>query len=78
MNYDGKEKISWKLIEVAWKSKADLAIIPMQDFLGLDNSARFNSPGSVGGNNWKWRVMKEQLSDKLANKIKKLTVESDR
>ncbi len=78
LDYDGKEKISWKLLEVAWKSKADLAIAPMQDFLGLDNSARFNSPGSVGGNNWKWRVKKEQLSKELARKIKKITVESRR
>lgn len=71
------EKISWRLIEAAWESKADIAIAPLQDFLGLDNSARMNIPGTVGGN-WEWRVKKSQLNDELAMKIKMLTIQNDR
>ena len=76
MKYDGKD-ISFKLIKLAWESRTDVAIAPMQDFLDLDNKARFNSPGTVEGN-WQWRVKKEQLSNQLAEKIKALTLQSSR
>jgi 4-alpha-glucanotransferase len=42
------------LIEAAYGSRAALAIVPMQDLMGLDSSARMNSPGTVLGN-WRWR-----------------------
>jgi len=71
------KKISWRLLEAAWKSRADFAIAPMQDFLGLDNSARMNTPGTIGGN-WEWRVKQSQLTDELAARIRKLTLESER
>jgi len=66
------ENVSGKLIQTAWESIADIAIAPLQDFLDLGNEARFNSPGITTGN-WEWRVKKEQLSDKLAEKIKTIT-----
>lgn len=78
LQYDGKDKISWELIKLAWKSKADLAIVPMQDLLCLDNSARFNSPGSVGGTNWKWRVRKDDLTPQLENKIRSFSLKYKR
>ncbi len=39
------------------QSVANLCIIPMQDYLGLDNSARMNQPSTLG-KNWKWRLKK--------------------
>jgi 4-alpha-glucanotransferase len=36
-------------------SVAQLAVLPMQDLLGLDARARFNTPGTVSGN-WSWRL----------------------
>jgi len=45
----------WALIETAIASVAQLAIIPMQDLLALDSKARFNTPGTLGGN-WQWRL----------------------
>ena len=44
----------------------------MQDFLDLPESCRMNMPGPAE-NNWNWRMKPNQLSDELAEKIKKLT-----
>ena len=41
------------LVELAWSSPAPLAIVPMQDLLGLGSSARMNRPGTRRGN-WRW------------------------
>ncbi|MGX8774451.1 MAG: 4-alpha-glucanotransferase [Bacillota bacterium] len=45
------------LIEKALTSRADLCIIPLQDYLHLGSEARTNIPGTVGGN-WCWRLTK--------------------
>jgi 4-alpha-glucanotransferase len=52
------------LIEMAMASKAQLAIIPMQDILHLDGNHRMNTPGTVE-NNWLWRFDWAQLSDEM-------------
>lgn len=49
------------LIELTLATKANLAIIPMQDILALDSSSRMNTPGTLGGN-WVWRFDWAQLS----------------
>jgi 4-alpha-glucanotransferase len=41
-------------------SPATLAILPMQDVLGLDGAARMNTPGTIEGN-WRWRLMPARL-----------------
>lgn len=65
--YEEKE-LTWELVRLAVSSVADTAIIPMQDYLDLGNEARINMPSSLG-NNWKWRMDKNALSDELADKI---------
>ena len=57
------------MIEAAFSSPADTVIIPLQDYLMLDENARMNRP-SVYSVNWKWRVKKKQLSRKLSKEIK--------
>ena len=47
---------SWQLLELALASRAELAIVPLQDLLHLDDRARFNTPGTVEGN-WSWRLV---------------------
>lgn len=54
--------ISHDLIRLALSSVADLAIIPMQDLLGLGSEARMNTPGQASGN-WAWRWQPELLMD---------------
>jgi 4-alpha-glucanotransferase len=50
-----------KLIHTAMASCAKICIVPIQDWLGLDNSARMNVPGSVDAN-WCWRLQPELLT----------------
>ncbi|MEG2429726.1 MAG: 4-alpha-glucanotransferase, partial [Oscillospiraceae bacterium] len=73
-NYLNKSgKIScYDIISLALSSVAKLAIIPMQDYLELDDEARINTPSTIG-NNWKWRITKEQFSEELVLKIGDLT-----
>ncbi len=66
-------EIHWLLIRMAWASVSDLAIIPIQDLLGLDNSARMNMPGTATGN-WTWRYnSSEILTQKLGERLLNLT-----
>ncbi|MDX8387647.1 MAG: 4-alpha-glucanotransferase [Ghiorsea sp.] len=46
----------WAMIEAALASPAQLSVIPMQDLLELDESARFNTPGTLDDSNWSWRL----------------------
>lgn len=59
------------LIDLALESKANLAIIPMQDILALDTSHRMNTPGTCAGN-WHWRFNWHQLSDAQQQYIKEI------
>lgn len=52
----------WGLIRTALSSVADLAVIPVQDYLCLGNEARMNAPSTLGLN-WRWRIDREMLSD---------------
>ena len=52
----------WGLIRTALSSVADLAVIPIQDYLCLGNEARMNAPSTLGLN-WKWRLKKGQIAD---------------
>lgn len=69
--------ISWQLIQLAWKSKAALAIAPLQDLLGLDDKARMNTP-SIAGGNWQWRFTNNDLNYDLAKRLRNLTWECER
>lgn len=62
------ETIADTLCRAAYASVSDIAILPMQDILGLDSSARMNVPAH-GGNNWQWRLLPHQLSDEVAGKL---------
>ena len=61
-----------KMIRAALGSVADTSIIPLQDYLELGAEARINTPSTLGFN-WKWRLQKNQLDNKLAERIRKLT-----
>ena len=49
------------MIRTLLASSAKYAIFPMQDIMGLDNSARMNVPSTVGISNWSWRMDPNQL-----------------
>jgi 4-alpha-glucanotransferase len=56
----------WDLVELALSSRASLAIVPVQDVLGLGEEGRMNRPGVIGGGNWKWRLEPGELTDEHA------------
>jgi 4-alpha-glucanotransferase len=73
---DGSD-VHWSMLEAVWRSDARLAVAPVQDLLGLDSHARFNTPGTTDGN-WDWRVNREALEDGLAAEVSDLTERTDR
>lgn len=65
------EKISWDFIRLAVASVADLAIIPMQDYLCVGKEGRINTPSTLG-NNWTWRMQKGEFTKKIIKRSRKL------
>lgn len=57
------------MIRHSFESVADLAVIPMQDWLGLDASARMNLPGRAEGN-WTWRMKPHAFDADLLRRMK--------
>jgi 4-alpha-glucanotransferase len=64
--------IPWELIRLAMMSRANLAIIPMQDILGLGAEARMNRP-ATGDGNWEWQLAPGQFTPTLAEKLRAMT-----
>ena len=52
--------------------EARVAVIPVQDWLGLDTRARMNLPSTARGN-WAWRLAGDELTMALAAEIRVLT-----
>ncbi len=71
------EPFNWGLIRTAYFSKANMAIVPIQDILGLGKEARMNTP-STFGKNWTWRISGKALTKELAAKLKTMSAESGR
>jgi 4-alpha-glucanotransferase len=74
-DYAGKTVEGWNvtdtLIRTALISAADLAIIPMQDYLNLGQEGRMNIPG-VGGGNWEWRMEEYAMTEDLSARLRHL------
>ncbi len=66
------DDIAWDLIQTAWLSVAETAIVQLQDLLSLPTDARMNLPGRADGN-WGWRVRGEMLTDEVASRLAELT-----
>ncbi|MEE8525612.1 MAG: 4-alpha-glucanotransferase [Thermoanaerobaculia bacterium] len=69
--------VHWTLIELAYESVAETAMVPVQDVLGLDREARMNTPAVAEGN-WSWRLRESQLTPELARRLRALVESGDR
>lgn len=58
------------LVDAALGSAARLAIVPMQDLLGLGSARRMNVPGTTGGNNWRFRFAWDEVPLDLAARLR--------
>ena len=71
MHSDGKE-IHWDFIRTLLGSVAELAIVPLQDVLGLGSEARMNVPARPSGN-WRWRFAAGALTPEIRRRLREMT-----
>ena len=74
LDYLGREElksddIAWAFIRLAQSTTPDTCIIPLQDYLGLGEEARLNTPAVLGGN-WNWRFLPGDIDDVLVKRIR--------
>ncbi len=65
------EEAHWDFIKLALSSVANLAVIPLQDYLGLGWEARINTPSTLGGN-WEWRMLKGEFTPQIIARCREL------
>ena len=66
-------RLHMSFISLIMRSQARMCIIPLQDYMGLDNDCRINTPSTVG-TNWRWRLLPGQMSDPLVKTISSVTL----
>jgi 4-alpha-glucanotransferase len=71
------EEIHWGLIRGVYSSVSDLAVVPVQDILGLGSEARMNTPGTSSGN-WRWRLKPGQLKNEPLARLARMAEVYDR
>jgi 4-alpha-glucanotransferase len=67
----------WQMLELALSSRAALAMVPVQDVLGLGSEGRMNRPGEPYGN-WQWQLEPGRLTDELAQRLRGATAAAGR
>jgi 4-alpha-glucanotransferase len=67
------EPVNWVFIRAVLASVANIAIVPLQDVLGLGSDARMNLPGTVSGN-WRWRYKPGALTKDISEQLRRLTL----
>lgn len=66
------------MITYSMMREADYVIVPMQDFLDMDDSGRINTPGTLGSPNWEWKLIDFTGMEKNISKIEKLIKKAGR
>ena len=66
-----QKELPWQFIRLALASPARLAVIPVQDYLGLGTEARINEPSTLG-KNWKWRLLPGEVNEELLEKCRRM------
>lgn len=74
LEYLGLEEWSdfhWKLIRQAYRTVADLVIIPVQDILGFGPEFRMNRPGTAEGN-WRFKLMEGSMTHDMTQRLRRM------
>jgi 4-alpha-glucanotransferase len=66
------EEINWDLIRSVYASVANMAVVPLQDVIGLGSEARMNLPNSTE-HNWSWRFQEGELTAEMGARLRSLT-----
>lgn len=77
LHFDCLEDAPAAFVKEVMACKADTAVIPMQDVLGLGSDARMNTPSTIGGN-WMWRMLPDAATAEVAARLRKLNKETGR
>jgi 4-alpha-glucanotransferase len=72
-----EDDVWWSLIRLAFSSPARLAMVQVQDVLGLGSEARMNIPGRATGS-WRWRMADGALTPEHARRLRAATEEAGR
>lgn len=68
-----QKNVAEAMIRIAYASVGNIAIVPLQDILNLDEKACMNKPGSTDGN-WQWRYLSKQLNTAVVKRLKGWTL----
>ncbi len=71
LGVESRDDFHWKLIRQAFRTVANLVIVPAQDLLGFGEEHRMNKPSTVE-ENWQWKLTSSDLTDELAEKLLRL------
>ena len=63
-----REGYHWGMMRAAWATPAELAVMQLQDILGLGSEARMNTPSTLG-DNWQWRALPGSFDEKLSKRL---------
>jgi 4-alpha-glucanotransferase len=77
LDFHDDAEINWVMIRAVQASVAEIAIVPLQDVLGLGSAARMNLPGKMSGN-WQWRYRKDALRSELSARLREMATLYDR
>lgn len=75
--YAGDGAVHAAMNRIVLASSAALAVLPMQDILGLGAAARMNLPGTASGN-WRWRMERGAATGSLARGFRRIVEASGR
>lgn len=68
-----EDDIHREIMRLAMMSVANMAVIPMQDILGLGAESRMNLP-ATSENNWTWRLLPEHITPALRKELREATI----
>lgn len=69
---DSNLPLHLKIVSTCLKADCNRVIVPLQDLLGLDNSARINAPGTMNDQNWSYRFNDFNEFNRMIPAIKNL------
>jgi 4-alpha-glucanotransferase len=72
-----REAMPWALIRAAFQSVSRLAVLPMQDIMGLGSEHRMNTPGQ-NSSNWQWAFQWHDVDSGTAERLRHLASVYDR
>jgi len=68
-----RDELIHQIFLMTYRSVADTVIFQMQDVLEKGNEARMNLPSTIG-ENWRWRLKKNEFTKKQINWLKNLSI----